>query len=164
MKKELFNNALNHIDPSLVDEFVKEKEQLEKRRRHKRFITAISSAAACFVVVMILSIVVATMSDKKIPSSSDELDSAVHDFLDAIQSSQDSIHNWDEAASVLYEKIKELGDIKANYPDNEQIITLYAEAINDILAAKTIGEIDEIIQRFDEDAKSLTEKLPSQSE
>ena len=50
--------------------------------------------------------------------------------------------------------IKELGDIKASYPDNEQIITLYAEAINDILAAKTIDEIDEIIQRFDEDAKS----------
>ena len=52
MKMEQFNNALNHIDYDLIDEFVREKDGVQLRKQRKRAFARITSVAACFALLL----------------------------------------------------------------------------------------------------------------
>lgn len=58
MKTEEFNKALNHIDYDLVDEFVREREALEKRRVARRNIYRLVPVAACFVLFTLVGSII----------------------------------------------------------------------------------------------------------
>ena len=58
MRKEDFNNALNHIDYDLVEEFVVEKERMQKRAKQKRRFIKLMPIAACFVLVATFAVTV----------------------------------------------------------------------------------------------------------
>ncbi len=50
MSREVFNNALNYIDYSLVEEYIVEKELLQKRAQRRRAVAQLAPLAACFIV------------------------------------------------------------------------------------------------------------------
>ena len=50
MRMEKFNNALDHIDYDLIDEFVREREVVERKREIRRQVIKLAPIAACFVV------------------------------------------------------------------------------------------------------------------
>lgn len=50
MRMEKFNKALDYIDYDLIDELVREKEAIERKRRIKRDVLRLSSIAACLVI------------------------------------------------------------------------------------------------------------------
>ena len=50
MRMEKFNNALDHIDYDLVDEFVREREAIERKRKIRKQVIKLAPIAACFVV------------------------------------------------------------------------------------------------------------------
>ncbi len=56
MSREDFNNALNHIDYDLVEEYVCEKERLKKRARQKRQLAHYARAAACLLIAFCVAI------------------------------------------------------------------------------------------------------------
>lgn len=56
MSKEDFNNALNHIDYDLIEEYVEEKERLQRRTAQKRAFMRFVPIAACFVIIITFSI------------------------------------------------------------------------------------------------------------
>lgn len=58
MSKECFNNALNHLDYDLVEEFVTERELSLKRSKRRKTVRSISSIAACLTVLTILPLFV----------------------------------------------------------------------------------------------------------
>lgn len=61
MSKEDFNNALNHIDYDLVEEYVAEKERIEKKVAQKRTFIRFVPIAACFVIIFTFSITLLPM-------------------------------------------------------------------------------------------------------
>lgn len=61
MSKEDFNNALNHIDYDLVEEYVVEKEKMKKRAVQRRAFIRLVPVAACFVIIITLSITILPM-------------------------------------------------------------------------------------------------------
>lgn len=50
MNSEKFNSALEYLDYDLVDEFVKEKEAVQKRKTRRKTITVLTPIAACLVL------------------------------------------------------------------------------------------------------------------
>lgn len=71
MRKEDFNNALNHIDYSLVEEHIREKELLEARANRRRSISHTVRIAACFLFLALISpiILILTESPASMPQS-----------------------------------------------------------------------------------------------
>lgn len=61
MSKEDFNNALNHIDYDLVEEYVAEKERIEKKAAQRRIFIKLVPIAACFVIIFTFSITLLPM-------------------------------------------------------------------------------------------------------
>lgn len=61
MKKENFNIALNHIDYDLVEEYVAEKDKMQKRVVQRRTFMKLAPIAACFVLIITFSITVLPM-------------------------------------------------------------------------------------------------------
>lgn len=61
MRKEELNNALNHIDYDLVEEFVEEKEELNKSLAKRRTIMHLAPIAASFVVVFCIGVAILPM-------------------------------------------------------------------------------------------------------
>lgn len=61
MSKEDFNNALNHIDYELIEEYVEEKERLQRRAAQKRSFIRLAPIAACFVLVITFAITLLPM-------------------------------------------------------------------------------------------------------
>ncbi|MBO5716044.1 MAG: hypothetical protein J6S23_06590 [Clostridia bacterium] len=55
MKTEKFNNALEYLDYDLVDEFVKEKEAVQKRKARRKTISILTPLAACLVLFISVS-------------------------------------------------------------------------------------------------------------
>ncbi len=58
MRKEELNNALNHIDYDLVEEFVEEKEELNKSLAKRRTIMHLAPIAASFVLILCISAII----------------------------------------------------------------------------------------------------------
>ena len=52
MKKDEFNEALDHIEPRIVEEFIKEKEKYANKRAKKQRSIRICAVAACLAVIM----------------------------------------------------------------------------------------------------------------
>lgn len=50
MKKEKFSEALNHIDYSFVEEYVEEKERINREKQRRIFIKRVAPLAATFIV------------------------------------------------------------------------------------------------------------------
>ena len=50
MRMEKFNSALDHIDYDLVDEFIRERESIERKREVRKQIIKLAPIAACFVI------------------------------------------------------------------------------------------------------------------
>ena len=50
MRMEKFNKALDHIDYDLVDEFIREREAIERKREARKQIIRLAPIAACFVI------------------------------------------------------------------------------------------------------------------
>ena len=67
MRKEDFNNALNYIDYDLVEEYVSEKENAQKRIARQRQIMRYAPVAACLVIILSISaFVLPTFLDNKL--------------------------------------------------------------------------------------------------
>ena len=52
MKTEEFNNALEYLDYDLVDEYVREKESVQKMKVRRKAIATLVPIAACFVILL----------------------------------------------------------------------------------------------------------------
>lgn len=52
MNSEKLNNALEYLDLDLVDEFVKEKEAVQKRKARRKTISILTPIAACLVLLI----------------------------------------------------------------------------------------------------------------
>jgi len=52
MKKQEWNEGLNHLDPALVEEYVLQKESLKKKSEKKKKWRPIASVAACFALTV----------------------------------------------------------------------------------------------------------------
>ena len=52
MKKQEWNEGLNHLDPALVEEYILQKESLKKTKSKKKALLRITSLSACFVLVV----------------------------------------------------------------------------------------------------------------
>ena len=52
MNSEKLNNALEYLDLDLVDEFVKEKEAVQKRKARRKTISVLTPVAACLVLLI----------------------------------------------------------------------------------------------------------------
>ena len=50
MKKEKFSEALNHIDYSFIEEYVEEKERINRERQRRTFVKRVAPLAATFIV------------------------------------------------------------------------------------------------------------------
>lgn len=50
MKNEKFSEALNHIDYSFVEEYVEEKERINREKQRRTLVKGIASLAATFIV------------------------------------------------------------------------------------------------------------------
>jgi hypothetical protein len=72
MRMEKFNNALDHIDYDLVDEFVREREAIERKRKIRKQVIKLAPIAACFVICISIGAAIWGFnlgSDKKIAGS-----------------------------------------------------------------------------------------------
>ena len=56
MRKEDFNNALNYIDYDLIEEYVSEKENAQRKIARQRQIMRYAPLAACLVVILSISV------------------------------------------------------------------------------------------------------------
>ena len=52
MKIDKFNSAIDHIDYDLVDEFVRERDAIERKKEARRTLIRLAPIAACFVIFM----------------------------------------------------------------------------------------------------------------
>lgn len=52
MNRENFNDALNYLDVELVDEFITEKEKIDKNKTKRKVIATFVPLAACFVILL----------------------------------------------------------------------------------------------------------------
>lgn len=81
MRREDFNNALNYIDYDLVEEYVAEKEQIQKRKMLSRSFVRFVPVAACLVLVITFSLTLLPMiinnqfgySGEDVPSGEENL-------------------------------------------------------------------------------------------
>ena len=81
MKKEEWNQGLNHLDSGLVEEYVKKKETLAKRRAARALWMRMGVIAAC-VCVLVSSVLVVPMLSRQMPGGEPEQsteDSTVED-------------------------------------------------------------------------------------
>lgn len=58
MKKQEWNEGLNHLDPALVEEYVLQKESLKKKTEKKKKWRPIASVAACLLLIVGVSFVI----------------------------------------------------------------------------------------------------------
>ncbi len=61
MKKQEWNEGLNHLDPDLVEAYVTQTEALQNRKRSRKTFLRIASLVACFVLIVSAVILVPTL-------------------------------------------------------------------------------------------------------
>ena len=185
MKKELFNDALNYIDNDLVEEYVKEKEALQAKKRKKKITRNIISLAACFVICFLsISVIVATSNDKKVAaelnsSNDDDYIRKMNEIISKLESGLISVEHaikelehwgvdvqkWEAASGSVGIKLQALLEVYDEYreqiTDENDLLTakeLYEQAQIDIIKATTIAEMDSIIDKFEQDLALLIAK------
>jgi hypothetical protein len=52
MKKQEWTAGLDHIDPALVEQYVKQKETLTQKKRKRSFWLRAGAVAACFALIL----------------------------------------------------------------------------------------------------------------
>ncbi len=61
MKKQEWNEALNHLDPSLVQSYVAQKDKIRKNNRQKSLLLRIGALAACLAIIVSSVIIIPTL-------------------------------------------------------------------------------------------------------
>ena len=188
MKKELFNDALNYIDNDLVEEYVKEKEALQAKKRKKKITRNIISLAACFVICFLsISVIVATSIDRKVAAGLDS--SNYDDYIQEIQKIHEIISKLESGLISTEQAIKELEDLgvdlgdwgiasdsvsiklqsllevydeyREQITDENDLLTakeLYEQAQIDITKATNVAEMNSILHKFEQDLAVLIAK------
>ena len=69
MKKQEWNEGLNHVDPDIVEEYALQKDKLREKKRVKNFWLRVGALAACIFLVVTTIIIV----PKLLKEGSDDL-------------------------------------------------------------------------------------------
>ncbi|MBR2621460.1 MAG: hypothetical protein IKC97_03710, partial [Clostridia bacterium] len=72
MKKQEWTTGLDHIDPALVEQYVKQKETLTQKKRKRDFWLRLLSLGACFVLILGTAIIIPLLNtpNNDVPSIS----------------------------------------------------------------------------------------------
>ena len=182
MKKELFNNAMNHIDSGLVEEFVKERDALQKKLNVRKSIMRVLPTAACFVFIFTVAVVVFLTNNSmggansfpdfpmSPPSESDQIKGeqtepgASDDFIQELNSLLQQLNSGMISTSQAMEELEKMGIDVENWKEATaeilikltELQSIYVSCRDKAFSTETVIEITVLYEQAKKDIYAAT--------